>query len=85
MYQTRQADKSAIFVHSPRLACSTLCYLLSVQLNAIRDESVQNSFLPVYEQCSVRLPAENIIPLLQQGTEHYKLKQMKHCARTLLT
>jgi hypothetical protein len=58
---------------------------MPVQLIAIRDESVQNSFLQIYKQWSVRLPAENIVPLLQQGTEHYKLKQMKHCARTLLT
>ncbi len=73
MYQTRQADKSAIFVHSLLLACSTLCYLMhikmSVQLNALRDESFQNSFLQIYKQCSVKLSAENIVPVIQQGTE----------------
>jgi hypothetical protein len=60
---------SAIFVHSPRLTCSTLCYLLSVQLNSIRDESVQNSFLPFYKQCSVRLSAEKFVPVVQQGIQ----------------
>ncbi len=69
MYQTLQAEQSAIFIHSPRLACSTLCYFIPVQLNAIRDESVQNSFLQIYKQCSVRLPGENIVPVIQQGTE----------------
>jgi hypothetical protein len=42
---------------------------MSVQLNALRDESFQNSFLQIYKQCSVKLSAENIVPVIQQGTE----------------